>query len=588
MRRKTIMPRLRKLGLATFACLLFVVLAPMFFAERRSDEPFAISSVIASPRDLHVLSAPVRLSEAPDLALTRAIVYDYGSATPGGAPSRILLEGPVFTLNAAGPRPAPRTGNGDLDAASLGSLAPLVQQMVSLGFEVISIRRGTLNVTMADGTVETIGDIQAEVTRRPKGQIESQGSFTVRGQRLAFVATLGQPSDKQQQRWALQASFKGNLIQGSFEGHVGFVEDLHLAGEVDLSMPSLRRVGKWFGLPLHTTEGFNATTIKGELTWARRSLAFEKARVAVDGNEGNGRLMLNLAGERPHIDASLDFSQLNLTPYVEAARLQFFGFDLPGASWSSFDISLPMIRYLDADLRVSARKVTLKGYALGQAGATITAQAGKLQADITELELNSGTLSAQVTAIMSEDVPRYALRAKLENVEAGPASTLLLGASALAGRATLSVDLTSSGYSLYEVVRRLSGKAAMAMPEGGRLALDAKALRAAAKTGARGWAGLAKAQMSIDKLEARALIIGGVAFAEEMYARAGALALAATGRLGLDDGNMDVRLALKGDVPPDQPIKLSDLAGGETVTLRGPWNDPLVRGDDGDAGSPPR
>ena len=66
------MRRLRKLALAFLACLLFAVLAPMYFAERHSDEPFAISPVIASPRDMHMLTLPVKLSDAPDLTLTRA------------------------------------------------------------------------------------------------------------------------------------------------------------------------------------------------------------------------------------------------------------------------------------------------------------------------------------------------------------------------------------------------------------------------------------------------------------------------------------------------------------------------------------
>jgi AsmA protein len=340
---------------------------------------------------------------------------------------------------------------------------------------------------------------------------------------------------------------------------------------------------------LHTTEGLNATTIKGQLNWARRSLAFEKAKITVDGNEANGRLALNLGGERPQIDATLDFTSLNLMPYLEATRTQFFGFDFPSASWSLFDVSLPLIRHVDADLRISARKVVLKGYSFGQGGATITAQSGKLQADITELELNSGKATAQVTAIMSEVIPRYALRGRIEHVEAGAATALLLGSAALAGRATVSVDLTSSGYSPTEIIRRLSGKAALAMPEGGRMALDLKALREAAKSGgARGWSVLGKTQTSLDQLEVRALIIDGVAFAESVQARSGPVGLAASGRFGLTDGNMDLRLIVNPNLPPDRPLTAVDMAGGEVVSLRGPWHEPVVRGEDGDAGLPPR
>src|SRR6185503_18087813 len=203
------------------------------------------------------------------------------------------------------------------------------------------------------------------------------------------------------------------------------------------------------------TEGFNATTVKGDLTWARRSLAFEKARIAVDGNEGNGRLALNLAGDRPLLEATLDFANLNLTPYLDAARTQLFGFELPATWGASFDTSLPMIRYLDADMRISANRIALKDLGFGQGGATVTAQAGKLRADIAEVELPSGgSLSAQVTAIMTEAVPRYAVRAKVESLEMGPATARLLGSPALTGRAGLTFDLTSTGYTLTELTRR--------------------------------------------------------------------------------------------------------------------------------------
>ena len=49
----------------------------------------------------------------------------------------------------------------------------------------------------------------------------------------------------------------------------------------------------------------------------------------------------------------------------------------------------------------------------------------------------------------------------------------------LNGRSTLSLDLSSAGQTPAEVLRGLSGKAALIMAEGARLALDLKALRAA-------------------------------------------------------------------------------------------------------------
>jgi hypothetical protein len=205
-----------------------------------------------------------------------------------------------------------------------------------------------------------------------------------------------------------------------------------------------------------------------------------------------------------------------------------------------------------------------------------------LHADIAELELPSGSLTAQVTAIMSEAAPRYALRAKVEDMDAGQACTRLLGTPALSGRATVALDLTSTGYTLNEIAKRLSGKASLSMPEGGRLALDLKAVHQAAKGGMHGWAALAKSHTDVQRLEARALIIDGVAFAEEAQARAGDVALALAGRFGLVDGNMDARVIMKSNLPPDQPLKPTDT-GAETMSLRGPWPHPALYRDDSDS-----
>ena len=259
-------------------------------------------------------------------------------------------------------------------------------------------------------------------------------------------------------------------------------------------------------MPVASADGLNAASVKGQINWARRTIAIEDAKVALDGNEAAGALVLNLAGERPLIDGTLAFNALDLTPYVEAARSQSFLFDRHSASWSAFDLSFPLIRHFDADLRISAPKVVVKGYGLGRGAATITVRSGKLLADIAELELHSGKVSAQVTANANELVPRYTLRGKVESFDAGSAGTTLFGANVITGRATLSIDVAAAGQTPAELLRGVSGKAALTMAEGGRVGLDIKALRTAATKagGAPGWGALAKGQTSLEQVEARA------------------------------------------------------------------------------------
>ena len=76
----------------------------MISIQRASDEPFSGYAVMASPRDMHVITAPIRLSDAPDLTLNRGTLYADGNAALGTPISRFVLDGPVFYLNASGLR----------------------------------------------------------------------------------------------------------------------------------------------------------------------------------------------------------------------------------------------------------------------------------------------------------------------------------------------------------------------------------------------------------------------------------------------------------------------------------------------------
>jgi len=581
MRRKKIISRLTTLIVATLGCLLLALLAPVFLAQRAIDEPFLGYAVMASPRDLHVVTSPIRLSEAPHLMLTRGSLYADGNAVVGTPISRFVLDGAVFNLNASGLQAIMPSFEAGPEAAGATFITPLVEQLMAMSFDVLIVRRGTLNITASDGTYEALGDIQAELTGGRKGQIAGKGSFTVRGQRLSFDTTLTSPADKRApQRWAMKAALKGDLLEASFDGHLDAAEDLQLAGLTELKSPSLRRAARWFGVPISNAEGLNALVVKGQMNWARRTVAIEKAKVTIDGNEATGAVVLNLAGERPLIDGTLAFGGLDLTPYLEAARAQSFVFDRQTASWSVFDLSFPLIKYVDADLRISAPKVVLKDYGLGRGAVTISVRSGKLLAELAELELHSGTVSGQITANTNELVPRYALRGKIENFEAGPAGASLFGASVLTGRSTLLIDIAGAGQTPAQLLRQLSGKATLSMPEGGKLPLDLKAVRAAAKAdGPPGWGQMVKGQVGLDQIEAKALIKDGVLVAETVLARSGAIGLGATGRVDLAEQTLDLRLLMKPNVPTDRPLKPADVVDGEAVALRGSWHTPFVRAE---------
>ena len=57
---------------------------------------------------------------------------------------------------------------------------------------------------------------------------------------------------------------------------------------------------------------------------------------------------------------------------------------------------------------------------------------------------------------------------------------------------------------------------------------------------------------------------------EMVQARSGATGIAATGRVDLVERTLDLHVAMKPSVPTDRPLKAADMAGAESVTMRGP------------------
>ena len=175
MRRKNVISRFATLVLATLACLLLAVLAPMFFGPRATDEPFSGYAVMASPRDCTSSRRRSGSSDAPDLTLNRGALYADGNAAAGTPISRFVLDGAVFYLNASGLR----TNASSFEAAGQRSTgrdhAALVEQLAAMSFDALTLRRGTLHVTTADGT---LGDDQ-----RHRGGADRAAQGPARGQR---------------------------------------------------------------------------------------------------------------------------------------------------------------------------------------------------------------------------------------------------------------------------------------------------------------------------------------------------------------------------------------------------------------------
>ncbi|HBR25681.1 MAG TPA: hypothetical protein DD732_01365, partial [Rhizobiales bacterium] len=174
------------------------------------------------------------------------------------------------------------------------------------------------------------------------------------------------------------------------------------------------------------------------------------------------------------------FERLVLDPYLgdgKAAEAAPQG--------SVFDRAL--LKYFDADLRISAAEITAPAIKLGRGGFTITAKGGVLASELGELELCGGSASGRIGLDISHDTPKVTLTANLSDVAIDGCLQQLALDVPLKGTGGLKADASTEGRTIDELVKGLSGGLKVDA-ENGTVPVDfSRLLTSAAPLDGEGW-----------------------------------------------------------------------------------------------------
>lgn len=537
--------------------------------------------VSASPRHMLVVTTPVILSAQPALRLERGVLSLAGSPSvrtslAGGdgqvqpviadnGSARLVLEGAHLRLDAE------TTGS---ESAAAEQIAPLIEALQGLNFEVLTVRRCTLVVVFGDGHSETLSDIRADLTHKRRGVITAKGTYTLRGLRQSFEVAVGRRIDKKAPpQLPLKLHVTAPEIDLAFDGILDVGSGLFLAGQAELSLANVRQAALWLGASWPRGPGLLELKAKGQLGWTGRDLAFDRATFQMDGNQATGALALNSADARPRLSGTLAFKTLDLTGYLRGAPDEEIGRRLSWASLTGGESPLPLARLVDADVRVSAARVQADALALGRSAATLTLENGKMLADIVEFQFHEGQGSGQITLETMGAKPKLTVLAKLQDVDLARASASAFGHSMLHGRGDISANLIAGGATYPDLLKSLSGKFSASLAEAGRLGIDVRPLLTA---GTRGnpetWKSSVRGQMPVEQFDLKVTVANGIAVTENLQASAADLKLAGFGSLNLAERRVDLRL------------EAEQVAGAPTkkqvLQFNGPFSEPSIRQDE--------
>ncbi len=554
--------RLKWVALLMLAWLvvgLGMPLLPLMIAHDAARKALSTSTHAADMAGGYLVTAPINLSQYPRISLERGTLHAVdGKGRPVGieasAPGKPQQPSGAVTVSKGEIRIS--AGSKGLDAAiesGTGAFVhPISGQLARQTFTTLSLRGTSLLIELPDGGTETISDVTGEL-KRGRSAWQFKGDGLLAGQRTAFDVTTGQvgagQTSAERQRnatgpVALKFNIKNTYLDWAFEGRIGLNAAFHLVGATEVDLTVARQL-TWLSRLLPGIMGATGLTAhnlkaKGALDWSSKSMALSTAKLEIDGSEANGALSLDRRPARPLLTGTLAFQTLDLTrlfpatltagalksanastlnassiPVQSAGHLTAMAANLL-QSWGQSDLDVPIISLMDADLRVSADRLVLGGVTLRRTAASVSNNGGRLLADVAAFEFDGGRGAGQVSGDFTGANMKVGLRGRLDNLDAGRATSALFGTPFMTGRGIVTLDLTGSGKSLNDVVQNAEGRITTGIPDGGKMSVDLRGLAAASeKRAIEGWSAGGRDQMSFDGLFATFTLANGVLKAED-------------------------------------------------------------------------
>lgn len=349
----------------------------------------------------------------------------------------------------------------------------------ALQLDTLTIQDGT--VRFADhqnGRQETISTITMDI-RLPdfNDSFSADGVLTWHAQQVEIDATTGSPRKLlagtavpvalRVTAPSYHASFEGNAAMRS--GQLPFAQ-----GDVTLESDELRtlllQLNPGMELP---DQGLGNALIKGALTTQDATYTLSDATLRLDDITGTGSIAIALNAAKPHINTTLIFSAMDLTPYMDKGDTEI-GRWLPISNahaaaedgWDENPIDFAWMNSITGMVDVKAESVTLPTVTLPAPHLTATLKNALLTATLQEMEWYGGTMAGTLKVDASQPSTRISKAVTMKNVDMRPMLSSLAEFEKLSGKGAVELLVNAQGNSQKDWVESLSGSGSLRMTEG--------------------------------------------------------------------------------------------------------------------------
>ena len=350
--------------------------------------------------------------------------------------------------------------------------------------------------------------------------------------------------------------------------------------------------GQVDGLAVPVDFKFDAPGILPQSVTGNGEVRLSGSTVSLNGLAGmfgnarfSGYASAELAG-KPFVKADLDFQRLD---FEDAKTSLNSGPDSGTAArndsgWSTRDIDLRGLNFVDGQINVSAATLGLGALRLAPVKIESTVENGILRMSLSEIGLYEGQAAAGFAVDASVPTPVYALRANLANVRALQLLTSVADFTSLDGRMQGQLDVRSMGKNQNELMSNMAGTATFNFRDGQIIGINvADMVRSLTKSTLSGWqqdAPTAAQGTDLTELTTTFQIDKGQATTSDLRLAGPLVRMTGTGSASLPNRTLAFRMEPKLVMTTQGQGGQTDPVGlGVPVVIDGPWANPRIYPD---------
>jgi uncharacterized protein involved in outer membrane biogenesis/tetratricopeptide (TPR) repeat protein len=318
------------------------------------------------------------------------------------------------------------------------------------------------------------------------------------------------------------------------------------------------------------------------LSYADQVLKLDDLRGMIGNDPFTGRLSLDLASNKPHLRADLDFHRLRLAGTASAADQVKRSGQPTGeaATWSDRPFDLTSLNLLDADAKLSSGELDIEKIRLAPVVVETRLDAGRLKASVsTRLYEGEGTGSLDLDA--SGEKPRGATQFEIADARALPLLRDAADFDHLDGRIHAKFDLKAEGESLKGLVSTLGGRVGVSLENGSIRGVSLpKLVCQLTANPLEGWQQNGADSTGLESLTATFRLERGVATTSDLRVSGQLVRVTGAGSVDLLNNTLEIKTDPKLVLNTGGPGGSEDPLGlGVPVIVHGQWSNPQIYPD---------